>query len=149
MSFVLIFIATLLSFTYTEKSIEQSEKLENFLEIPNGNLKYNHIMSFLSDQVFGTFLTTLALVYGRKIFALTESSVISAFFTFVIFIFTISIITLSLGKISIQIFRSQLSHIKQWLIVIILLAVSYWFCIAGLELAPKISPSVQQSFLSK
>lgn len=149
LNFTMIFIAVLLSFTSNKNDKEQSDKLENFLETPSGNLKYNHIMSFLSDQVFGTFLTTLMLVYGRKIFELTECSILSAFFTFIIFIITITIITLSLGKISIQIFRSQISDISQWVLVILFVVISCWFFTAGVELAPKISPSVQQSFFSK
>ncbi|OIG79980.1 hypothetical protein A7M82_03135 [Acinetobacter baumannii] len=149
LNFTMISIAALLSFAHTEKTREQPDKIENFLEIPSGELKYNHIMSFLSDQVFGTFLTTLMLVYGRKIFEITNSSVVSALFSFIIFFATIVIFTLSFGKISIQIFRSQMSGIKQLATVILFLAIAGWFYTAGIELAPKISPSVQQNFLSK
>lgn len=149
LNFTMISIAALLSFAHTENKREQPDKIENFLEIPSGELKYNHIMSFLSDQVFGTFLTTLMLVYGRKIFEITDSSVVSALFSFIIFFATIVIFTLSFGKISIQIFRSQMSGIKQLATVILFLAIAGWFYTAGIELAPKISPSVQQNFLSK
>lgn len=149
LNFTIIFIAILVSFITNKNDKEQSDKLENFLEISSGNLKYNHIMSFLSDQVFGTFLTTLMLVYGRKIFELTECIILSAFFTFIMSMFTITIIVLSVGKISIQIFRSQISNISQWVIVILFVVISGWFYAAGVELAPKISPNVQQSFFSK
>ncbi|CAI3135856.1 hypothetical protein MWMV7_MWMV7_01809 [Acinetobacter calcoaceticus] len=149
LNFTMISIAALLSFAYAENKREKPDKIENFLEIPSGELKYNHIMSFLSDQVFGTFLTTLMLVYGRKIFEITESSVASALFSFIIFFATIVIFTFSFGKISIQIFRSQMSGIKQFATVVLFLAIAGWFYTAGIELAPKISPSVQQNFLSK
>ncbi|ETR93025.1 MULTISPECIES: hypothetical protein [Acinetobacter calcoaceticus/baumannii complex] len=149
LNLTMFLIAALLSFAYTENRREQPDKIENFLEIPSGNLKYNHIMSFLSDQVFGTFLTTLMLVYGRKIFEITESSVAFALFSFILFVATIVIFTFSFGKISLQIFRSQMSGIKQLLTVILFLVISCWIYAAGIELAPKISPSVQQNFLSK
>ncbi|WP_267531292.1 hypothetical protein [Acinetobacter oleivorans] len=149
LNLTMFLIAALLSFAYTENKREQPDKIENFLEIPSGDLKYNHIMSFLSDQVFGTFLTTLMLVYGRKIFEITESSVAFAIFSFILFVATIVIFTFSFGKISLQIFRSQMSGIKQLLTVILFLVISCWIYAAGIELAPKISPSVQQNFLSK
>ncbi|ENX47491.1 hypothetical protein F886_00420 [Acinetobacter sp. NIPH 542] len=149
LSVTIAYIAALISFIYTEKDREKSDKLENFLEIPRGTLKYNHIMTFFSDQVFGTFLITLMLVYGRKLFEITGNIILSAVFSGILFVITMTIITLSLGKISLQIFHSKISDIKQWILVIIFVAITCWFFTAGIELAPKISPSLQQNFLSK
>ncbi|HEM8241838.1 TPA: hypothetical protein U2P84_001319 [Acinetobacter baumannii] len=148
-SVTIAYIATLISFIYTEKDRDKSDKLENFLEIPRGELKYNHIMTFFSDQVFGTFLTTLMLVYGRKLFEITGNVILSAVFSGILFVVTMTIITLSLGKISLQIFYSKISDINQWILVIIFVAIACWFFTAGIELAPKISPNIQQKFFSK
>lgn len=141
-----IFIVVLFNFT---KKKDQSDEIENFLDIPKGSIKYSHIMSFLSDQVFGTFLTAITLIYGRKIFQITDSAFLSATFTLILFILTITIITFSLSRITIQLFRSNISDLFQWIIIIILLIISWCFYMSGLELAPKITPKIQQSFLEK
>ena len=77
--------------------------LLNFLDIPDNKIKFPNITNFLGEQALGSLLATLTIVYGKKIFDLTQSGAIAAIFVFSLFLITMTITTLSLTKISIQI----------------------------------------------
>lgn len=109
--------------------------LLNFLDIPDNKIKFPNITNFLGEQALGSLLATLTIVYGKKIFDLTQSGAIAAIFVFSLFLITMTITTLSLTKISIQIIRSKyLKHIEI-LLFLICFFITYWFYIGGLKLA--------------
>ncbi len=109
--------------------------LLNFLDIPDNKIKFPNITNFLGEQALGSLLATLTIVYGKKIFDLTQSGAIAAIFVFSLFLITMTITTLSLTKISIQIIRAKYPKYIEISLFLIGFFITYWFYIGGLKLA--------------
>ncbi len=109
--------------------------LLNFLDVPSNKVRFSNITNFLGEQALGSLLATLTIVYGKKIFDLTQSGAVAAIFVFSLFLITITITTLSLTKISIQIIYSKYPKYIEILLFLISFFITYWFYIGGLKLA--------------
>lgn len=136
--FLNLFFLLLVTYPYLIKLENKfsKEKIFDFLDIPQGNVKFSNITNFLGEQALGSLLATLTIVYGKDILKVSENEVITAIFVFTIFLITISITTLSLTRFSLQIMNLKYSRIIESLFIVLIFFITYWFYISGLKLVP-------------
>ena len=136
--FLNLFLLFFLTYPYLVRLEDKIPKQSffNFLDIPDGKIKFPHITSFLGEQALGALLATLMIVYGREILIATGSGTITALIVFMMLLLTVSITMLSLARISLQVINLNLSKSLELALILILLFITYWLFIGGLKLAP-------------
>lgn len=136
LSNLLILLLFLSYWLYKLASKIENESFINFLDVPNGKIKFPNIMSFLGEQALGSLLATLTIVYGRQIYN-EINEIIAAIFLFLMLLITVTITTLSISRLSLQMINVNYGKNKEILGVLSFFLINCVFLLGGLKLAPQ------------